>query len=131
MISVCSTTSTPMVMMAAAMIERGATGRTNSRSTTSGDDDGHGDAEQQGDDERVLVDGAEPGREVGADHQQAAVGEVHDLGGPEHDDEPEGEQRVDGAECGPAHEQLQQLVHQCLPPAVVAIVSTGSVSAPR
>jgi hypothetical protein len=34
-ISVCSTTSTPMVMMATAMTERWAIGRTNSRSTTS------------------------------------------------------------------------------------------------
>ena len=44
--SVCSTTSTPMVMMATATTERCTTGRTNSPLDDQRDGHGHGDAEE-------------------------------------------------------------------------------------
>ena len=68
-------------------------------------------AEQQRDGERHARRRGR-GRHVDADHHQARVGEVHDLGRLEHDDEAEREQRVHATEREPADEELEERVHQ-------------------
>lgn len=56
------------------------------------------------------------GGEVAAEQEQRAVGEVEDAGGPEDDDEAEGDQGVDGAESESAEREVEQVGHAASSP---------------
>ncbi len=65
------------------------------------------------------------GGQVAAQQQQRAVGEVHDPGHGEHDDEPDGDQRVHRAEGQPVDEDVRDAAHLGSSGRVVAVAVPG------
>jgi hypothetical protein len=72
-----------------------------------GDDDAEYEREPKGE-MRCQV---ERGDDVGTDHENVAVGEVHQPHGPVHDRESERDQRVDGTEAEPTDQGLNEHLH--------------------
>ena len=108
--------SIPMVIMISANGGRPTMRRRINRSTTRPTERGDGHGQHHGRHERQAPRGAEVVGEVGADHHEAALGEVDDAGGLEDDHEARGPPAAYlEPEGDAAHDELQELGHVAPP----------------